>query len=84
MYDPEATIQDADIEMAEAYELSRIVEARRRAGICSHTSSVGRSSTGKIHHEGQVGLEVGEVRCTDLCGRKFANDQEMYDDAGIW
>jgi hypothetical protein len=68
MYDPEATIQDADIEMADAYELSRIVEARRRAGICSHTSSRGR----------------GPVLCTDICGRTFPNVEAMYDDAGIY
>lgn len=81
MYDPEATIQDADIEMAELTYRGRRVAYLRSKGICTHTSSVGVSATGEIFHPEQVDLFGQEVRCTDICGKKFATDQDMYDDA---
>lgn len=81
MYDPEATIQDADIEMAELARIGNRAAYLRKRGICTHSSSVGVSATGEIFYTEQVDLFGEEVRCTDICGKKFASAQDMYDDA---
>ena len=80
-YDPEAVIQDADIELAELYRIGARVSYLRKKGICCHTSSVGVSSTGEIFYPEQVGLRPGQQKCTDICGRVFDSAEEMYADA---
>jgi hypothetical protein len=81
-YDPEATIQDADIELAEASALSWRVARLREQGICCHTSSLGFSGT--VHHPGQETMEVGQALCTDFCGRLFESQEAMDEDAARW
>lgn len=80
-YDPEAVIQDADIELAEMRRVAYQVDRLRKKGICCHTSSIGVSATGEIFHPEQVGLKPGQQKCTDICGRVFESDEEMYHDA---
>ena len=80
-YDPEAVIQDADLELAELHRIGRRVQRLREQGICCHSSSVGVSATGEIFYPEQVGLKAGQQRCTDICKRTFDSVEEMYDDA---
>ena len=81
-YDPEAVIQDADIEMARMSEMAHRVATLRKRGICCHTSSLGFSGT--VHYPAQETMRIGQVLCTDLCGRLFDSDEEMYADAERW
>ena len=83
MYDPEAVIQEADIQMARYASDARHNQALRDSDpeACSHRSSVGLPDSGKIFYPEQVGLKPGEERCTDTCGRKFPNWQAMRQDA---
>lgn len=78
MYDPEATIQDADILMMDYAREARAMEAARARGNCLHQSTVGRSASGKIFYPEQVGLKPGESRCTDGCERLFFSDEDYY------
>jgi len=82
MYDPEATIQDADIEMAEYAREARAIDIARSRGECVHSSVVGRSSTGEVYYPEQVGLAPGQFRCTDGCGRLF--EDEAAHNRAIW
>jgi hypothetical protein len=76
MYDPEAIFQDADIEMAE-YAAEDAQGARMQAkGVCLHRSSVGKSYEGQAFYPEQLTMKVGEVTCTDGCGRVFADDDD--------
>jgi hypothetical protein len=81
VYDPEATIQDADILMAQYAEEARQLEAQRARGICQHSSAVGYAvnpATGKVYYPEQEGLLPGQQRCTEGCGRVFADDAEYF------
>lgn len=73
-YDPEAVIQDADIEQAEFEAEGRAFAAAKRAGRCTHSSTVG--FVGTIHYPEQVGLKPGQQRCTEGCGQVFDSDDE--------
>lgn len=77
MYDPEATIQDADIEMAAYAREARALDAARARGVCTHSSAVGVSASGRIFYPEQEGLTGSQVRCTDGCGRVFADMDEI-------
>lgn len=74
MYDPEATIQDADILMMQYADEARALEAARRRGNCTHQSTVGYRVPA-IYPE-QEGLNPGESRCTDGCERVFFSDED--------
>lgn len=76
MYDPEATIQDADLEMAAYAREARAMEAARARGVCQHQSSVGVPESGRIFYPEQEGLVRPQVRCTEGCGTVFADDDE--------
>jgi len=76
MFDPEATVQDADIEMAEYAREARALDAARARGECPHSSAVGLPDSGKIFYPEQEGLLPGQVRCTDGCGTVFASDAD--------
>lgn len=79
-YDPEAVIQDADIEMAELAEIGARIGRLEAAGVCTHESWVGRSATGEIHYPEQIGLSGDQVRCTRKCKQVFANDDALMFD----
>ena len=74
-YDPElpAGFQDADIEQAEFEAEGRRLAALKRRGVCTHGSAVGFSGT--VTYPEQEGLKVGQMRCTDGCGRVFESDE---------
>jgi hypothetical protein len=79
-YDPEAVIQDADIEQAEFEAEGRAFAAAKRAGRCTHSSTVG--FVGTIHYPEQVGLKPGQQRCTEKtngCAAVFDSDEEWHD-----
>lgn len=83
-YDPEAVVQDADLELAALQAVGRRVARLRARGICCHSSSVGLSADGTIYYPEQVGMRPGQQRCTDLCGRLFDSVDDMYADADRW
>ncbi len=76
-YDPEATIQDADIEQAEWEREACQSHAARLRGICQHNSAV--SYRVPVVYPEQVGLRPGEMRCTEGCKRVFGSDEEWVD-----
>lgn len=76
MFDPEATVQDADIEMAMYAREARALDAARARGECAHSSAVGLPDSGKIFYPEQEGLRPGQVRCTEGCGTVFESDAE--------
>lgn len=80
VYDPEAVIQDADIEQAEFEEYGRRLSSLARRGICTHGSWVGVSATGEIFYPEQEGLLPGQVRCTDMCRKVFESDDDLIAD----
>jgi hypothetical protein len=91
-YDEEATIQDADIEMALYAEEARHGAALRRSGVCTHNSSLGTGNgggplQGGAYYPEQIGMPEGSVLCTETngCGKLFAT-QGDYDDAceNVW
>lgn len=86
MYDPEAIIQDADIQMAEYAAEARQGEAMRAKGVCLHSSAVGKSYEGQAFYPEQETMTVGQVACTDGCGRVFADDDDWNDamQAALW
>lgn len=73
-YDPEATIQDADIATWEDQQIGAAMHAARKAGRCCHNSAVGYLS--KPVYPEQEGLKPGQLRCTDGCGTVFENDED--------
>lgn len=75
-YDPEATYQDADVEMAEARAIGRSIERARKSGVCCHLSAVGWLA--EPFYPEQVGLEPGQMRCTDGCGTVFLSDEDWF------
>jgi hypothetical protein len=74
-YDEEAVIQDADIEMAHAIARGNYLARLERNGICTHSSTVGVSSTGEIFYPEQIGLVGEQERCRD-CGLVFEDEEE--------
>lgn len=80
MYDPEALIQDADIEMLELDETARHIQALERRGICTHGRAVGLSESGRIFYPEQVGLKPGQVRCITGCGQVFESDEDWQEE----
>lgn len=75
-YDPEAIIQDADIEQAEFERMGARLAALKRQGVCTHGSVVGMGDDGIAHYPEARGLKPGQLRCTD-CGR-------VFDDHNAW
>jgi hypothetical protein len=84
-YDPEATVQEADIMMTEYADEEHAIAGARDAGLCVHAQTVGRSVSGMPISE-QVGLKAGQYRCIDVCGRTFACADDLHDStmAAIW
>ena len=76
MYDPEAVIQDADIEQFEMEQIGRSIAQARKAGHCTHQSVVGYRQP--IFYPEQEGLKPGQMRCTEGCGRVFEDDDDWY------
>ncbi len=77
-YEMEAIEQerwDADLEMAEMSRVGRAIDRARAAGVCCHQGVVGYVA-GKVFYPEQVGLEPGQSRCTDGCGRVFTSDDD--------
>lgn len=70
IYDEEAVIQDADIELAHMTARGNYLARLVRNGVCIHDSVVGVSATGEIFYPEQEGLEGDEQRCRD-CGMVF-------------
>jgi hypothetical protein len=70
----QARREDADAEMAAGAAYGNAAARAERRGACVHWSSVGYS--GGLRSAQQEGLEIGQVRCTDKCGRVFASDDE--------
>jgi len=66
--------QAADAEMAGGAAYSAAAARAEQRGACVHWSSVGYS--GGPRSAQQEGLQVGQVRCTDGCGRVFAGNDE--------
>ena len=78
-YDPEATIQEADILMAEYAAEAADFQAARDAGRCTHNSTVGLPDSGKVYYPEQEGLKPGQVACTSGCGEVFDDEDDWYD-----
>jgi hypothetical protein len=78
IYDEEAVIQDADIEMAHAIARDKYLAALERRGICVHGSVVGVSASGEIFYPEQVGLVGDQQRCRD-CGVVFESFEDWCD-----
>lgn len=76
-YDPEATVQSADLEMYELERVGRLASRLRQRGICTHGSTLGRSATGEVFYDEQRDLRPGEVLCRD-CGKKWPSDDDLY------
>lgn len=68
---------DADMEMAEMAAAGDAVYAARKAGRCPHQGAVGYG--GGPRSAQQEGLKIGQLRCTDKCGRVFGSDEEWYE-----
>ena len=66
-FDPEATIQDADIEMVELQQAAHEAEVRRKAGNCDH-GYTGRAKDPALN-------AAGKFQCFD-CGHIFENETE--------
>ena len=64
-YDPEETVQDADLEFAEMVRESNRLAAVRRSGVCIHSATCGLPDNGKIYYAEQVGLKPGQIACFD-------------------
>lgn len=75
-YDEEAMYQDADVEMAEAAAIGNAIARQRANGVCCHQSAVGYLAE-PVYPE-QVGLQPGQLRCTDGCGQVFASDEDWW------
>lgn len=65
---------DADLQMAEMAAVGRQIDRVRAEGGCAHTSAVGYLPV-PVYPE-QVGLEPGQLRCTEGCNRVFADDED--------
>lgn len=76
-YDEEAVYQDADVEQAEFERAGNAIARARRAGRCTHQSSVGYIDP-PVYPE-QVGLEPGQSRCTEGCNVVFNSDDDWAD-----
>jgi hypothetical protein len=77
-YDPEATVQDADLELAAMRRQAQQLEKARAAGHCPHYATVGVSASGKVYYPEQEGLSGEQVRCFD-CGEVFASDADLME-----
>jgi hypothetical protein len=78
VYDEEAVYQDADILMMEYAREGRALANARKRGNCCHSSVVGYVPGGVFYPE-QVGLNPGELRCTEGtngCDRVFFSDED--------
>jgi hypothetical protein len=64
-YDPEATIQDADIELAEMVRESNRLSALKQSGVCIHDSTCGLPDNGKVYYPQQASLKRGQIACFD-------------------
>lgn len=74
---------DADREMAACAAEARQDAADRAAGVCPHSSTLGFRPA--AFYAGQVGLTVGQARCTDTCGQVVVDDVRCYAcDLGSW
>lgn len=72
-YDPEAVIQDADIEMAELVEAGARAAAARRRGLCAH---------GYLRGDGDPDHPDEQVTCLD-CGKVATWDELMAERSRI-
>lgn len=80
-YDPEAIYQDADLEMMELQQAANHnARLEREQEKCGHHSWVGLPDSGKIYYPEQEDLQGDEVACTAGCGRKFSNEEAMFND----
>lgn len=66
-YDPEATVQEADLLMAR-WQAEAADEARQPG--CRHGAGIGTTDTGEAFYEVQLHLEQGQHWCRD-CGDIF-------------
>ena len=73
-YDPEATIQEADIWLAEQQTIDKRFAEIRRNGGCTHGSSIWWIPE-PVYPEQRL-LEKGQGICTELCGRIFDSEEE--------
>ena len=64
-YDPELTIQDADLEMNSLVSTARTMNRLKKKGIC--------------FHGWRLAPDRGEAKCLD-CGKVFVNTEEMEDE----
>jgi hypothetical protein len=70
----EAERLDADL-LQDRYEReSARAERLRAAGVCLHSSAVGYLPGGEHFYTEQIGLEPGQIRCTEGCLAVFADD----------
>ena len=65
---------DADLEMAELEAVGNAISHQRRAGVCVHCSA-------EDYHPSypERGLQPGQTRCTDGCGRVFNSEDEWWE-----
>jgi tRNA U54 and U55 pseudouridine synthase Pus10 len=78
IYDEEAVIQDADIEMAEMIARGNHLARLERMGVCVHDGVIGVSDSGKIFYPEQVGLTGEQHKCWE-CGQVFESIEEWVD-----
>lgn len=78
IYDEEAVIQEADIELAEMTMRGNYLARLKRMGICTHESVVGVSDSGKIFYPEQVGLTGEQVKCWG-CGIVFESPRDWVE-----
>jgi len=79
-YDEEATIQDADIFLAQETAQYRKQKRAEAMGVCFHSASLGLSVSGKIFYPEQEFLVGSQVICMDKCGLIFMSDEIMEED----
>jgi hypothetical protein len=77
-YDPDAVIQDADMQMAELEAEAAALSLARKRGACTHGSAVGLGSDGKAHYPQAEGLTGTQMRCWD-CEEVFADLEDWMD-----
>lgn len=81
-YDPEAVIQDADIEMAQYEAEARRLRRLESQGICTHQGVQGRGDgkgplPGGLYRESQRDIPKGHLKCHG-CGTLFESDEAWF------